>query len=187
MKVNPRQELAESARGGIVLPLLSKTKDEIGYQCRFFEGKLRYKTIMLDEAAIKCYGMDQIDLKKSINVFEGIFDSLYLRNSIAVLDSSLHNAAEKLSAKYGIPKEQWVLWFDFERFNKDIQKKKNEAISMGYKVVFVDKKFIPDKDINAIVKNSSNPQQSLKQLFGNAKVLSGTRAKIEMGLNDQSV
>jgi hypothetical protein len=183
--VNSRQELSDTSYPGIVIPLIDKDKNEFGYQCRFFDGPIRYKTIMVDDKQTKCYGMNLINFSKKINVFEGVFDSLYLNNSIASLDSSLDTTCDKLSSIHDIPKSQWVLWFDFEKFNKEIIEKKREAVERGYTVVFVDKRLVTHKDINAIVQNSSNPKSTLQTLFSTAKVLSGTRAKIEMSLNDR--
>ncbi|AKE44663.1 DNA primase [Sinorhizobium phage phiM9] len=181
--VNSRQELSDTSYPGIVIPLIDKSGEEFGYQCRFLEGSLRYKTIMVDETQVKCYGMHRVNFSKNINVFEGVFDGLYIGNSIASLDSSLHTTCDKLSSIHDIPKSKWVLWFDAERFNKEIVKKKEEAIEAGYKVAFYDKKTVIAKDVNQIAIDGG--QDALKAFFKNAKILSGIRAKAEMKLNGQ--
>ncbi|AIK68361.1 DNA primase [Rhizobium phage vB_RleM_P10VF] len=183
MSVDPQQDLSTKKQEGIVIPLVDLDKNEFGFQCRFFEGDLRYKTIIVDDSKVKAFGMDHVDPRKKINVFEGVFDSVYLSNSIAVLDSSLSKRCDQLSAAHGIAKDKFVLWYDFEKFNKEIIELKTEAIDNGYAVAFVDKKLVTHKDVNAICQNSNTPQQTLKNLFSSVKVLSGLRAKAEMTLN----
>ncbi|QIG73881.1 DNA primase protein [Rhizobium phage RHph_N34] len=187
MTVDPRQDLSKTVGEGIVIPLVDLDKNEFGFQCRFFEGKLRYKTIIVDDSKIKCFGMDKIDPTKRINVFEGVFDSIYLRNSIAALDSALWKRCDQLSERHGIPKENFALFYDFEKFNNDIIEQKMEAIEAGYSVAFVDRKLVTHKDVNAICQNSSNPKQTLKNLFSSVKILSGIRAKAEMTLNSRTL
>ncbi|QIG68041.1 DNA primase protein [Rhizobium phage RHph_Y68] len=187
MSVDPRQELSKKVGEGIVIPLIDLDKNEFGFQCRFFEGDLRYKTIIVDDSKTKCFGMNWIDPTKRINVFEGVFDSVYLRNSIAALDSALWRRCDQLTEAHGIPKEKFVLWYDFEKFNKEIIEQKTEAIEKGYAVAFVDRKLVTHKDVNAICQNSSNPKQTLKTLFSSVKILSGIRAKAEMTLNARSL
>lgn len=183
MSVDPQQDLSTKKQEGIVIPLVDLDKNEFGFQCRFFEGDLRYKTIIVDDSKVKAFGMDHVDPRKKINVFEGVFDSVYLSNSIAVLDSSLWKRCDQLSTAHGIAKDKFVLWYDFEKFNKEIIELKTEAIDNGYAVTFVDKKLVSHKDVNAICQNSNTPQQTLKNLFSSVKVLSGLRAKAEMTLN----
>ena len=179
-KVKPDIQVSDKKYAGIVIPLVTIDGTEIGCQCRLIRDNtpLRYKTMMLSEGYTKCYGMDRIDRSKSINVFEGVFDSVYLRNSIASFDGFLSKTVDKLCEEYKMDKKQFVLWYDFERTNDEILKLKQEAIDDGYNVAFVRRIDAKFKDVNDIARKSAQPKRALSDLFGNAKVSSGLRAKM---------
>lgn len=178
--VRPDMQISDKKYSGIVIPLITSNGTEIGCQCRLIRDNtpLRYKTIMLSEGYTKCYGMDRIDTKKPINVFEGVFDSIYLKNSIASFDGFLSNTVDKLCEEYKMEKSQFNLWYDFERENEEILNLKKEAIENGYNVVFVRRRDAKFKDVNDIVRKSENPKRAIEDLFSNAKVSSGLRAKL---------
>jgi hypothetical protein len=135
---------------------------------------------MIDTAQEKVFGMDTIDVEKDINVFEGVFDSFLVKNSIAALDASLHGTARRLVNKYDIDPERFVLWFDFEPNNKNIVKLKNDAIDQGFRVAFAPKFYVTHKDLSDCVKYSSNPHKTLNDIVSNTISLSGLRARLEM-------
>lgn len=181
VSINPRLPLEDRISApGIVFPLISPNGDEFGYQCRFLEGSVRYRTIMMSENEVKCFGLDRINRDEDINVTEGSFDSFYLKNSIASLDASLHGTCRKIEARYGIPSERFVLWFDAEPLNKQIVKLKTQAVQEGYRVAFYDPSVMTHKDINETLTESSDAKYSLKQIMNTTKILAGSRAKIEL-------
>ena len=92
---------------GIVFPLIAPDKTEFGYQCRFLDGPIRYRTIMLDQNNVKCFGLDRVDAESDINMTEGIFDAHYLDNHLASLDASLHSTADKICDVYGFDKKRF--------------------------------------------------------------------------------
>ena len=179
-------EPSKNTSAGIIIPLISAFGDEFGFQCRFFTGKMRYMTTMLDKNEIKCFGMDKVDFGQDINVFEGIFDSLYVKNSVAALDSSLDGLVTKLVARNPkLTKEKFVLWFDEDSYNPQVMKKKVDAAKAGFRIAFVPRELVTGKDINKIIQNSSTPKHTLQRIWNETKVLSGVRAVSEIMLNSK--
>ena len=164
---------------GIIIPLINPEGVEFGYQCRFLKGKFRYMTHTLNTSDVKSFGLDRLKPDGDINVTEGVFDSFYFPNNLASLDGSLHSTCNKLVEKYGIEKSRFVLWFDFEPDNRDVAKAKRMAVEEGYRVAFVRKFDATHKDINKIIQMADDPLKALKSLKENAKILSGTRARLE--------
>ena len=129
----------------IVLPFIDRNADVFGSTGRAIikESKHRYSTIILDESKDKIFGLDQLDLNKSIYVVEGPIDSLFLENSCAMAGSDvpLNNIANK---------DKIVVVYDNELRNKEIVKKINKAITDGYRVcIWPDN--IEFKDINDMI------------------------------------
>ena len=165
---------------GIIIPLVNGEGVEFGYQCRFLKGKFRYMTHMLNTSDVKSYGLDRLKSDGDINVTEGVFDSFYFPNNLASLDGSLHSTCNRLIEKYGLEKSRFVLWFDFEPGNRDVSKAKALAVQEGYRVAFVRKLDAPYKDVNKIIEMADDPIKALKDLKNNAKILSGSRARLEL-------
>ncbi|QIW88083.1 DNA primase [Agrobacterium phage OLIVR6] len=180
IEVNPNlMEQDKKSGEGIVIPLISPDGTEFGYQCRFMQGKFRYMTHIMNQTDIKSFGLDKIDVEKDINVTEGTFDSFYLPNAIASLDGSLHGTCTKLTERYGIPKEKFILWFDFEPGNSQVMKMKRMAVEEGYRVAFVRKQDAPFKDINKIIQEADDPIKAHRALRENAVILSGIHARLQ--------
>lgn len=179
MEANPNlMEKDKKSGEGLIIPLISPDGTEFGYQCRFFEGKIRYLTHMLNANDVKSFGLNWVK-DGDINVTEGALDSFYLPNCIASLDGSLHGTCNRLSEVYGIDKSRFILWFDFEPGNGHVMKNKRNAVEEGYRVAFVNRSDAPYKDINEIVKNARDPIASLKKLRDNAQILSGFPAQLQ--------
>jgi len=78
-------------------------------------------------------------------VTEGPIDSVFLPNSIAVAGSDFKKIDESI-------KDKAVLIFDNEPRNKEILKKVNEVIDLGYAVcIWNDRRITDYKDINEMV------------------------------------
>jgi transcription elongation factor Elf1 len=73
----------------LVIPFLDKEKNIFGFQGRSFSDKgIRYISIMLDETKDKCFGLDRVDEHRTVYVFEGPIDSMFINNSIAMAGSA---------------------------------------------------------------------------------------------------
>jgi hypothetical protein len=131
----------DSAR--IIIPLRDKEGNMFGFQGRSLapKAKIRYITVMLDETKSKVFGLDRIDDTNEVYVTEGPFDSMFLRNSIAMCGSDV----DLSSFDY-----RFVYIFDNEPRNKEIVSKIEHAIRKGNKVVIFPKS-IQQKDLNDMV------------------------------------
>lgn len=128
----------------IIIPLRDKEGNMFGYQGRSLapKAKLRYITIMLDESKPKVFGLDKVDTEKNIYVVEGPFDSLFIKNSIAMCGSDV------LLDRIQYPNRTFV--YDNEPRNKQIVSKYEKAINDGEKVVIWPSSVV-EKDINDMV------------------------------------
>lgn len=131
----------------IVIPFYDRNNILIGFQGRsILNSKIKYITIKLSEDYDKVFGLNTIDFSKKIYVVEGPFDSMFLENSIAMMDSSL------TKAKTVVGDYDYVFIFDNEPRNKQIVNSIDNAIKMGYSVC-VWPNHIKQKDINEMILN----------------------------------
>jgi transcription elongation factor Elf1 len=127
----------------IIIPLRDKEGKIFGYQGRSLapKAKLRYITVMLDESKIKIFGLDRIDNNNPVYVTEGPFDSLFLKNSVAMCGSDI----DLTNLNYN-----FIYVFDNEPRNKEIVQKYIKTIDAGNKIV-VWPSGIAEKDINDMI------------------------------------
>ena len=112
-----------------------------GYQGRSLapKSKLRYITIILDETKPKLFGLDRIDETQTVYVTEGPFDSLFIRNAVAMCGADVH------LGEWGISDPVWV--YDNEPRNSQIVSRYASTISRGGKVVIWPSS-VKEKDLN---------------------------------------
>jgi hypothetical protein len=134
----------------IIIPLRDKDGKMFGYQGRSLapKAKLRYISVMLDDAKQKVFGWDRVDLEKQIYVTEGPFDSMFIRNSIAMCGSDV----DLSTFDY-----QFTFVFDNEPRNREIVDKISKTIDKGYPVVIWPSS-ITDKDVNDMVLSGHDVQ-----------------------------
>lgn len=134
----------------IIIPLRDKDGKMFGYQGRSLapKAKLRYISVMLDDAKQKVFGWDRVDLNKQIYVTEGPFDSMFIRNSIAMCGSDV----DLSTFNY-----QFTFVFDNEPRNREIVDKISKTIDKGYSVVIWPSS-ITDKDVNDMVLSGHDVQ-----------------------------
>ena len=130
----------------IVIPFYDTNNNLIGIQGRAIlkNAKVRYITIKVDDDAPKVYGLNRVDINKTIYVVEGPFDSMFLDNAIATMDASLYSIVSLLGDK------DYVFVFDNEPRNKEVSKHITKTIKLGYKVCIWPAS-IKEKDINDMV------------------------------------
>ena len=131
----------------LIIPFVDKNGVLFGYTGRSFDPKtdLRYVTIMLDETKTKFYGLNKVDMTKQYYVLEGTLDSLFIDNAMAM--SGADARIETLPNK-----ENAVIVFDNEPRNPDIHARMEDAMSMGFKVLFWPSS-IHNKDVNNMILN----------------------------------
>ena len=158
----------------LVFPFRKRNGDIFGFQARYLTGKFRYQSVMIDKSIPKVIGLDKIDLAKRVNVFEGFFDSCFVSNSIAVLDSSLHQRVDQIEE---LPNNLVNLWYDNEPFNEQIMKMKKKAIDNDFSVVFYPKQFaMYGKDLNDFVQKADYDVR--KKIISQIKINHGMKAQL---------
>ena len=127
----------------IIIPFRDREGNVFGFQGRSLHSSgLRYITILLQEGTPKIYGLNRIDYDKRIYITEGPFDSLLLRNAIAMAGADVSNQA--------LDGCDCVYVYDNEPRNRQITDRIAKHISSGDSVVIWPTS-IKEKDINDMV------------------------------------
>jgi len=174
-EVNPnhgKEKLTEDKR--LVIPFYDKYNALIAVSGRALETseyKLRYVTVRTNQDESKLvYGMDRVDLSKTVYIVEGPIDSMFLDNCIAAGDANLSLVSKSIDA------ENVILIPDREPRNVNIVNNIDKMIGLGYNVCL-----LPDtmngKDINEYVSNGLDVEK-LKCII-KENTFNGLRAKME--------
>lgn len=151
---NIEKPISNDAR--LVIPYYNQFDELIAVTGRALENateKLRYVTVRMNDSDTKLiYGMDRVDLEKTVYIVEGQIDSLFVKNCIASGDSALAATANLFQAV------NKILVFDNEPRNKDIVKLIENAIKSDHNVVIWPDN-MPGKDINEMVMQGINPAE----------------------------
>lgn len=152
----------------IIIPLKDLEGNLFGYQGRSLDPKtkLRYITIMLDESKQKIFGLDAINQKETVYVTEGPFDSLFLKNSIAMCGADVSLDTFSFS--------NLVYVLDNEPRNIQIVKRISQLIDNGNKVVIYPND-VKEKDLNEMVIDGKNVQSMVE-----SNTYSGLEAKLKL-------
>lgn len=142
--VNSQKQTFENLQNDqprIVIPLCDFDGKWFGIQGRSLSphSKLRYITIIFDETKPKLFGLDRLDRNSRTFITEGPFDSLFLRNAIAMCGSDVHLGS------WGISNRAWV--YDNEPRNPQIVERIAKSIDSGDQVVIFPKD-VKQKDLN---------------------------------------
>jgi hypothetical protein len=153
----------------IIIPFKDKEGNLFGYQGRSLapKAKLRYITIMLDEEQPKIFGQDRVDFDKRLYITEGPFDSMFIKNSLAMAGSDISLSQFK---------NDTVFVFDNEPRNREIVAKYEKVIKSGYCVVIYPGS-IKEKDLNDMFLAGRNVQEIV-----DLNIYSGLEATLK--LND---
>ena len=126
----------------VIIPFLDVDNKMFAFQGRAFgDEEPKYITIKLDENKRRIYGLDRLDINKTIYITEGPIDSLFLPNAIAVAGSDLEIQNLKRKAVYV---------FDNEPRSIEIVNKMKKLIEKNYNIC-VWPKSLKYKDINDMV------------------------------------
>lgn len=159
------------AESRIVFPFYDKDKNLLGFQGRLLSGDgIKYITIKIDDDFNKIYGLDRVDLTKKIYVVEGIIDSMFLDNAVALMDASLHKVRSVLG------NHEYILIPDRDVRNKEVMKNVAKMIEMKYNVCLLPNN-LSGKDINDIILSGTTPSE-IQVLIDN-NTFFDLRAKLE--------
>lgn len=154
----------------IILPFLDEIGKMFGCSARGFDPKgLRYISIMFEERA-KIFGLDKINFSKPYWVVEGAFDSLFLKNAVAMAGADGNSNGLK-----NLENATWI--FDFERRNREIHQRIERLIQKGRKVCIWPEN-MPGKDINEFVLSGMTPEDIEKIIIQNT--YSGLQASLKL-------
>lgn len=130
--INDEKEYPQDRR--IVAKLTNLNHEVRGFQGRSLEksSELRYATIKLSDDCL--FGLDKVSFDADVIVTEGVYDSVVVRNGVAILNAKLQ-AIDKI-----IPKEKCILVYDNEIYNQQVMSNLKDAIGKGFRV------FIPPKN-----------------------------------------
>ena len=144
---NHDKPLVDDAR--LVIPFYDEYNNLIAVSGRALESNdklIRYVTMRVIESDKKlAFGLDRIDLSKTVKIVEGPLDSLFLDNCLASGDANLYLASKSVECA------SKVLIFDNEPRNKEIVKMMQVAVSSQQKVVIWPTTLHGKKDINDMI------------------------------------
>lgn len=162
----------------IVFELRDKIGELIGVQARILDNnqyshKMRFITLKFQDDAYKIYGLEQLDKSKNIFVTEGIIDSFFLPNSIAVLGGDIPYNLDEI---IGVDKKQIYIVLDNEPRSRDTVNRMSNVIKYGFNIYFwtIDSSL---KDINDMIKTGINPIELSENIINDS--LNGFKAKIK--------
>lgn len=149
-ELKDRQSRKDEPR--LIIPFLDKLGNVYAYQGRDLSGKskLKYITIIVNQAIPKIFGICQTDFKKPVYLVEGPIDSLFLPNCIASVNASLKATATKLMPLINKNQSRMTLILDNEPRNSAVVSEYDKAIESGFDVV-IWPDTIRQKDINEMV------------------------------------
>jgi len=157
----------------LVIPFYDEKNILLGFQGRaLVNSKVKYITIKLSDDNLKVYGLDRVDKTKKIYVVEGPIDSMFLQNSLAMMDASLYNVISTVG------NYDYTFVFDNEPRNKDVCKHMQKTIAMG-KSICIWPKHITTKDINEMILKGTSP--AMIQGIIDSNTFSLLKAQLEFG------
>ena len=158
----------------IVMPLCDKKGKCFGAVARsILPTAQRYLKMSWSDESGFVYGLDTIDISKTIYVMEGQFDSMFIPNSVAL--GSMHF---DLINKH-LPGEDVVIVLDNEPRSKTNIDQLTKAVSRRYKVC-IWPSHIEQKDINDMVVEGMDSIDIKAIIDGN--IYSGLKAKLAIGI-----
>jgi predicted RNA-binding Zn-ribbon protein involved in translation (DUF1610 family) len=150
----------------IVIPLYTRGGEVFGFQGRALgPNSVKYITVILDESIPKLYGLNKVDVNKTVYIVEGPFDSEFVENGIAMCGADVDISSCNFN--------DVVYVFDNEPRNREICNRMNKIIESGNKIVIWSKS-IQQKDINDMVIAGLNVMDVLK-----LNTRSGLEAKVK--------
>lgn len=143
----------------LILPIYSINNKLIGIISRSIiqNTKLRYLNLRIDNDDPMIYNLNNVDMSMPKIIVEGAFDSLFLKNSLAV-DGSDFNKASKY-----IDKDKDILVFDNQNRNKELIKQIEKMISLNYRICIWPEN-INGKDINEMILNGVKNIQKIIEI-----------------------
>lgn len=155
--IDPDAKVGDDER--IVIPIFGLNGDLTGVQGRLLKTstakfkEIRYITIKVNPNGNRLwYGLERVKKDEPIIVTEGPIDSLFLRNSVAMLGLS-----DPLYVPEGVPKDRLIYALDNEPRNEQVVDAMSKLLSGGRTVCVWDRNVNSIKDINDMVMRNIRP------------------------------
>lgn len=160
-----------------ILFVLKSEGKIIGVQARTLDPKstMRFITLKFDANANKIYGLDYLDRSKPYFVVEGIIDSFFLPNSVALCGGDV---TMSLSA---LDKDKAIIVLDNEPRSKDTVTRLKKAIDLGYSVCIWDNIDSKYKDINDMILKGGMTRKDVLKVISQG-ICSGVDATLRLHL-----
>nr|AIA11070.1 Unknown Function [uncultured bacterium] len=156
----------------LVIPFLNREGRMHALQGRYFNGDVRYITIVLDESVPKLYGLDQYDKGNRSYVLEGPIDSMFLPNAVATA------GGVELSTLRHLNLDNAVICFDNEPRSRETVSKINKCIKHGFKVcIWPDG--LHEKDVNDMIMHGNLSPAHVREII-DRNTFSGLRAELQL-------
>lgn len=156
----------------LVIPFYDEKNILLGVQGRaLVRSAVKYITIKFSDDSAKVFGLNTVDKTKKIYVVEGPIDSLFLENSIAMMDASLYTAISSVGD------HDYVFVYDNEPRNKEVINHMKKTIDLGKKIC-IWPKHLDMKDINEMVMRGYSP--SMVQGIIDSNTFSGLKATMQL-------
>jgi hypothetical protein len=141
----------------IVIPFYTQHRQIFAVQGRSLQKTgLRYITIKFDDAHKKVFGLERLDAYKTILVFEGAFDSIFMPNAIAF-------GGADLDLKYLLDlasKDKYIFCYDNEPRNKEMCARIDKVLRAGFKLCLIPYKYKRyGKDVNKMIENGMSKEE----------------------------
>ena len=157
----------------IVLPFYDKNNELVGLSCRAIRGeKQRYIVIKLKDDLPFIFNINHINENNIVYVTEGPIDSLFLPNAVAVGNSNLKYALDKIDCNM-------ILVYDNEPRNREIVREMKIAIDAKANICIWPEN-VKEKDINDMILAGKSQKEILLTI--NKNTFSGPKALLQFNL-----
>jgi transcription elongation factor Elf1 len=164
----------------IVFPLYTTRGELIGFQGRSLnpDDDIRFLTVKIRETDYPvCYGLNKLSiLEPYIFIVEGIFDSLVLNNSIAMLKSNINLKFVMEHLDY----KNVIFIFDNEPRNREIVKNYDRIASVEDFGLFIWPKNIGVKDLNELAVKNNWDQNTMVEFIKKNTIFGKLRKMLQL-------
>lgn len=135
------------------------------------DSRNKYITIKEHDTSNKIFGLDKVDLTKTVFLTEGIVDSLFIDNAIAITGGSME------FNDIPIPKEKRVFVWDNEPYAEHTVQRIEKAVKNGENIVLFDNVNWKSKDINDLIIKEGISAKSVNEYL-NQNIINGLHAEL---------
>jgi hypothetical protein len=160
--------------GRIVIPFFDKEGRFHAFQGRSLgaDDAVRYISIKIDETIPLIWGLDKVDLSRTVYATEGVLDAVFLPNSLAICGGSYFDLSSITTPA------RTTLVYDNEPRSTETKKKIAKAIDEGYQVC-IWPEYVKSKDINEMILKENLTRTAVHVIIDKC-TYSGMKAKVAL-------